>query len=63
MRKLIIISILASLLLMLSGCGVGETRANEWISPEGVHYWQFGSAMAPRYDHDGNLVIDRSDNE
>lgn len=34
----------------------------EWTSPDGVHYWiytygyKFG--IAPRYDSNGNLVID-----
>ena len=34
----------------------------EWISPDGVHYWVYDGAaqygMAPRYDNNGNLVID-----
>lgn len=35
---------------------------SEWISPDGVHYWQYEAysqfALAPRYDKDGNLVIE-----
>lgn len=36
---------------------------NEWISPDGVHYWfhegMYGeSFLAPRYDKNGNLVTD-----
>lgn len=37
---------------------------NEWISPDGVHYWYrntaYGGVMAPRYDNNGELVIDGS---
>ena len=37
-------------------------KADEWVSPDGVHYWIFsegyGGFMAPRYDEDGILVID-----
>lgn len=32
-----------------------------WISPDGVHYWAHESALAPRYDHNGNLVIENWD--
>lgn len=35
----------------------------EWVSPDGVHYWVVvngrGYGIAPRYDNDGNLVIDK----
>lgn len=36
----------------------------EWISPDGTHYWYKSGAygagyLAPRYDNDGNLVIDK----
>jgi len=35
----------------------------EWISPDGVHYWVYGSgygcSIAPRFDNNGNLVIDK----
>lgn len=34
----------------------------EWISPDGVHYWIYNNyqrfGMAPRYDHNGQLIID-----
>lgn len=34
----------------------------EWISPDGVHYWYrsgyYQAMLAPRYDAEGNLVID-----
>lgn len=40
-----------------------EKIMTEWVSPDGVHYWMCDSsrknALAPRYDHDGNLVIDK----
>ena len=60
--------------LGLVGCGndtmiksnanaiVHESGTYEWISPDGVHYWicsyadRFG--IAPRYDSNGQLVID-----
>lgn len=35
----------------------------EWISPDGVHYWVREAGhqgyMAPRYDSEGNLIIDK----
>lgn len=38
-------------------------KFNEWVSPDGVHYWISIkgkiSMMAPRYDKNGNLVIDK----
>lgn len=34
----------------------------EWVSPDGVHYWVYNGTnrygMAPRYDHNGKLVIE-----
>lgn len=41
-----------------------DVEVTEWISPDGVHYWYksagYGSMMlAPRYDNDGELVIDK----
>lgn len=34
----------------------------EWISPDGVHYWYqqagYHAMLAPRYDAEGNLVIE-----
>lgn len=30
----------------------------EWVSPDGVHYWRTPYNMAPRYDNNGELVID-----
>lgn len=54
---------------------VGQNKANstiyteeekqfaEWISPDGVHYWirqdGYEGYMAPRFDNNGNLVIDK----
>ena len=41
-----------------------DYKIREWVSPDGVHYWVIYSSssyrfsMAPRYDSDGNLVID-----
>lgn len=35
----------------------------EWVSPDGVHYWvvcgNYRYGIAPRYDNDGNLIIDK----
>ena len=39
-----------------------DEKVVEWISPDGVHYWFYKShykmALAPRYDRNGELVID-----
>lgn len=32
-----------------------------WISPDGVHYWVHGTDYTPRYNHEGNLVIENWD--
>lgn len=39
------------------------TYANQriWISPDGVHYWVHGTDYTPRYNHEGNLVIENWD--
>lgn len=38
----------------------------EWISPDGVHYWvvygHYRYGIAPRYDNNGELVIDKESN-
>lgn len=35
---------------------------NEWVSPDGVHYWVYGegreASLAPRLLPDGTLVVD-----
>lgn len=40
-----------------------DIQLAEWVSPDGVHYWFYRAGyqamMAPRYDSDGNLVIDK----
>lgn len=71
MKKKIFIGIIAvALATSLTGCMGGETihnsgYMNEWISPDGVHYWKESSSymgyMAPRYGHEGNLVIENWD--
>lgn len=37
---------------------------SEWISPDGVHYWihkgRYNYGMAPRYDSNGNLVVNKN---
>lgn len=39
---------------------LSEYTANEWVSPDGVHYWVFSYGyhfgVAPRYDENGNIV-------
>lgn len=60
--------LMAACMLLLSGCdnerivNNNDTQFQEWISPDGVHYWYRGASqgyLAPRYDRDGNLVIDK----
>lgn len=70
MKKIILILMLVLLTISLCACGnIQKTYDNvmgEWISPDGVHYWAFKSDggnvefLAPRYDNNGNLVIDRA---
>lgn len=39
-----------------------DVQITEWISPDGVHYWYqrggYHAMLAPRYDAEGNLVIE-----
>lgn len=39
-----------------------DVIVTEWVSPDGVHYWYRNmgqqAMLAPRYDSEGNLVID-----
>lgn len=67
MKKMLLAAMLCLALAMLTACGqtsVGLTTGiiTDWVSPDGVHYWisvdQRG-AMAPRYDENGQLVIDK----
>lgn len=69
MKKIILILMLILLTLSLCACDTQEKYDDvmgEWISPDGVHYWAFKAEsndvkfLAPRYDNDGNLVIDRA---
>lgn len=56
------------LIVVILCCGCGYAGGNleihklgemdEWVSSDGVHYWISGYKMAPRYDNNGNLVID-----
>lgn len=70
-KKLFLVLTIVCMLVSLAACGgvraredsldghiIFETKRNEWISPDGVHYWVYASQMVPRYDHNGNLVID-----
>lgn len=40
----------------------GKNDVVEWVSPDGVHYWVYSGGyqygIAPRFDNNGNLVID-----
>lgn len=40
-----------------------DVTITEWVSPDGVHYWYqqagYHAMLAPRYDKNGNLVIDK----
>lgn len=68
MKKILILLVTICICLTFSGCikrekYVEDEYFNEWISPDGVHYWfreglNGYSYLAPRYDHDGNLIID-----
>lgn len=61
MKKAVILITLLTMLLTLVGCDDNRTQTDgyiEWISPDGVHYWDLYNQLAPRYDHDGNLVIE-----
>lgn len=65
MKKIICLVLLV--MILCSGCVTTEEQIEmgaigyygEWISPDGVHYWISDCKMAPRYDSDGNLVIDK----
>lgn len=39
-----------------------DVNVTEWVSPDGVHYWYqqsgYHAMLAPRYDSNGNLVIE-----
>lgn len=43
-----------------------DVQMTEWVSPDGVHYWYqqkgYHAVLAPRYDAEGNLVIDNKEN-
>lgn len=73
MKRFIVCVLIAFSMLMLNGCTLTEPTAYvyidgipnniyEWISPDGVHYWvirEYSMAgIAPRYQRNGNLVID-----
>lgn len=54
------IIVIALLLLVSCNSELRDTSISmdEWVSPDGVHYWYNSRAMAPRYDANGVLVID-----
>lgn len=68
MKKALVVLMLITLLTVLCSCdykligtpGIGDVE--EWISPDGVHYWMRNGThsltLTPRYDNDGNLVIE-----
>lgn len=68
--KIIIAIIVLVLIFCIIGCDGSDndfyepTKVCEWVSPDGVHYWviahsnEYGRLCAPRYDNNGNLVID-----
>lgn len=71
MKKAILVVIVV-FIITLTGCqnpnikSVKGTNFNEWISPDGVHYWYYKgtggySMLAPRYDNNGDLMIDRKE--
>lgn len=73
MNKQKIIILAVAVLLLLTGCednqeyrdmpnSLIEPMLKEWVSPDGVHYWMYRddycSGITPRYDNEGNLVIE-----
>ena len=70
-KKIILV---ASILLLLTGCEDNNQEyrdmpssligpmLKEWVSPDGVHYWMYCDdycrGLTPRYDNKGNLVIE-----
>lgn len=69
MKKIILMFMLVLLTISLCACGNTQKHydnmMNEWVSPDGVHYWAYKGEgnhdfLAPRYDNDGKLVIDRA---
>lgn len=73
MRKAIIITILIFVGLIVGALALDkhynthphseDVQITEWVSPDGVHYWYqqsgYHAMLAPRYDRNGELVIDR----
>ena len=64
MKKVLVILMVITLLLVLSSCDGTKVSldVSEWTSPDGVHYWVYNGyyrlGLAPRYDSDGQLVIE-----
>ena len=74
MNKQKIIILAVTILLLLTGCednnqeyrdmpdSVTTPMIKEWVSPDGVHYWMYldgyCGGITPRYDNEGNLVIE-----
>lgn len=67
MKRILVILMAITLLMVLSSCGnktgiPGLEDVEEWVSPDGVHYWMrngtYALTITPRYDNDGNLVIE-----
>lgn len=63
MRKCIVLAIVIS--IILTGCAEPQaltlSRTSdiyEWVSPDGVHYWRGLYSLSPRYNCNGELVID-----
>lgn len=61
--SLALISVFVSATSMQYTNGEYITYSNQriWISPDGVHYWVHGTDYTPRYNHEGNLVIENWD--
>ena len=71
MKKMLIVLLMISIIATLTACGSGDnyylhsdvrtpngSRMDEWVSPDGVHYWILNNqGVAPRYDSNGMLVI------
>lgn len=73
-KKIIILLVALMLCFAVCGCDTDNmTKVDadakpisygtyEWVSPDGVHYWVYRDTyhygIAPRYDSNGDLVID-----
>ena len=65
MKKYIIAVMVIMFAVLLTGCNYSSTiltHQEDWVSPDGVHYWIYaannGCAMSPRLNPDGTLFTE-----